>query len=41
MPFLVFAGVLWGTGGLFGRLLAERTGLSALAVAGYRLAGGA
>jgi DME family drug/metabolite transporter len=40
MPFLVFAGVLWGTGGLFGRLLAERTGLSALAVAGYRLAVG-
>jgi DME family drug/metabolite transporter len=40
MPFLVLAGVLWGTGGLFGRLLAERTGLSALAVAGYRLAVG-
>src|SRR3954469_14095321 len=40
MPYLVFAGVLWGTGGLFGRLLAERTGLSALAVAGYRLAVG-
>lgn len=40
MPFLVVAGVLWGTGGLFGRLLAERTGLSALAVAGYRLAVG-
>ena len=29
MPFLVVAGVLWGTGGLFGSLLAERTGLSA------------
>jgi DME family drug/metabolite transporter len=40
MPFLVLAGVLWGTGGLFGRLLAERTGLSPLAVAGYRLAVG-
>ncbi|MCO1657523.1 DMT family transporter [Pseudonocardia humida] len=40
MPFLVLAGVLWGTGGLLGSLLAERTGLSALAVAGYRLAGG-
>jgi DME family drug/metabolite transporter len=40
MPFLVVAGVLWGTGGLFGRLLAEHTGLSPLAVAGYRLAVG-
>jgi drug/metabolite transporter, DME family len=40
MPFLVLAGVLWGTGGLFGSLLAARTGLSALAVAGYRLAVG-
>jgi DME family drug/metabolite transporter len=40
MPFLVLAGVLWGTGGLFGSLLADRTGLSALAVAGYRLAAG-
>jgi DME family drug/metabolite transporter len=40
MPYLVFAGVLWGTGGLFGRLLAEHTGLSAPAVAGYRLAVG-
>jgi drug/metabolite transporter, DME family len=40
MPYLVIAGVLWGTGGLLGRLLAERTGLSALAVAGYRLAVG-
>jgi drug/metabolite transporter, DME family len=40
MPYLVLAGVLWGTGGLLGSLLAERTGLSALAVAGYRLAVG-
>src|SRR5688500_11674111 len=40
MPFLVLAGVLWGTGGLLGSLLSERTGLSALAVAGYRLTGG-
>jgi drug/metabolite transporter, DME family len=40
MPFLVVAGVLWGTGGLLGRLLAEQTGLSPLAVAGYRLAVG-
>jgi DME family drug/metabolite transporter len=40
VPFLVLAGVLWGTGGLLGSLLSERTGLSALAVAGYRLAGG-
>lgn len=40
MPFLVLAGVLWGTGGLFGSLLADRTDLPALAVAGYRLAVG-
>jgi len=40
MPFLVLAGVLWGTGGLLGTLLAEATGLSPLAVAAYRLAVG-
>ncbi|HZG90870.1 MAG TPA: DMT family transporter [Pseudonocardia sp.] len=40
MVLLVLAGVLWGTGGLFGSLLAARTGLSPLAVAGYRLAVG-
>lgn len=37
LPLLVLAGVLWGTGGLIGRLLADTTGLSAVAVAGYRL----
>jgi DME family drug/metabolite transporter len=37
---LVLAGVLWGTGGLTGRLLARETGLSPLAVAAYRLAVG-
>lgn len=35
---LVLAGVLWGTGGLTGSLLAHETGLSPLAVAAYRLA---
>lgn len=34
---LVLAGVLWGTGGLLGRLLSDATGLSSLAVAAYRL----
>ena len=34
---LVLAGVLWGTGGLAGSLLAERAGLSPLAVGAYRL----
>jgi drug/metabolite transporter, DME family len=38
--FLVVAGVLWGTGGLTGSLLAHRTGLGPLAVATYRLGGG-
>ncbi|MFC0029405.1 DMT family transporter [Micromonospora chaiyaphumensis] len=39
---LVLAGVLWGTGGPTGSLLAHETGLSPLAVAAYRLgAGGA
>jgi drug/metabolite transporter, DME family len=37
---LVLAGVLWGTGGLLGRLLSDATGLSSLAVATYRLAVG-
>jgi drug/metabolite transporter, DME family len=40
VSFLVLAGVLWGTGGLLGRLLADATGLSSLAVAAYRLAVG-
>ncbi|TWF76331.1 DME family drug/metabolite transporter [Pseudonocardia hierapolitana] len=40
VSFLVLAGVLWGTGGLLGRLLADATGLSSLAVATYRLAVG-
>jgi DME family drug/metabolite transporter len=35
--FLVFSGVLWGTGGLTGRLLSLHTHLSPTAVAGYRL----
>ncbi|MET8832752.1 DMT family transporter [Micromonospora sp. NPDC004540] len=35
---LVSAGVLWGTGGPTGSLLAHETGLSPLAVASYRLA---
>ena len=37
---LVLAGVLWGTGGPTGSLLAHETGLSPLAVAAYRLATG-
>ncbi|WP_020657749.1 DMT family transporter [Amycolatopsis benzoatilytica] len=34
---LILAGVLWGTGGLSGSLLAQRAGLHPLAVAAYRL----
>ncbi|WET81820.1 EamA family transporter [Amycolatopsis sp. QT-25] len=34
---LVLAGVLWGTGGLTGSLLASRAGLHPLSVAAYRL----
>lgn len=37
MVFLIFSGVLWGTGGLTGRLLAQSSHLSPLAVAAYRL----
>ena len=37
VPLLVLAGVAWGTGGLLGSLLGRETGLSALAVAAYRL----
>ncbi|MFC4949467.1 DMT family transporter [Pseudonocardia sp. GCM10023141] len=37
VPFLVVAGLLWGTGGLFGRLLAEQSGMSSIAVATFRL----
>jgi DME family drug/metabolite transporter len=37
VPLLLAAGVLWGTGGLLGTLLATATGLSPLGVAGYRL----
>jgi DME family drug/metabolite transporter len=37
---LVAAGLLWGTGGLTGRLLGRSASLSALAVAGYRLTSG-
>ncbi|WP_422771207.1 DMT family transporter [Plantactinospora sp. WMMC1484] len=38
--FLVISGTLWGTGGLTGTLLRQDTGLSPIAVAGYRLAVG-
>jgi DME family drug/metabolite transporter len=40
MPLLtlVLAGLCWGSGGILGSLLADRTGLPPLAVAGYRLA---
>ncbi|MEU9369548.1 DMT family transporter [Streptomyces avermitilis] len=39
---LILAGLLWGTGGLAGSLLASRAGLQPVAVAAYRLlAGGA
>lgn len=37
LPSLIVAGLLWGTGGLTGRLLANTTHLGALAVAAYRL----
>lgn len=40
VPLVVAAGVLAGTGGVLGSLLATATGLSPLAVAGYRLACG-
>ena len=35
--FLVAAGLLWGTGGLLGTLLARETGLGPAAVAVYRI----
>jgi len=38
--FLVLSGLLWGTGGLIGDLLGRDAGLSALAVAAYRLLAG-
>lgn len=34
---LVAAGILWGTGGLLGALVQDRTGLAPIAVAAYRL----
>ena len=37
MIYLLISGVLWGTGGLTGRLLSLHTHLSPVAVAGYRL----
>jgi DME family drug/metabolite transporter len=37
VSFLVLSGVLWGTGGLLGRVLADAAGLSSFAVATYRL----
>jgi DME family drug/metabolite transporter len=36
-PLLVLAGVLWGTGGLAGSVLASYTGLAPVSVAAYRL----
>ena len=38
--YLVVSGLLWGTGGLTGSLLGRAAGLSAIAVAAYRLAAG-
>jgi drug/metabolite transporter, DME family len=38
--FLIISGLLWGTGGLTGTELGRVTGLSALAVAAYRLLAG-
>jgi DME family drug/metabolite transporter len=38
--YLVTSGLLWGTGGLTGSLLARATGLSAIAVAACRLTAG-
>ena len=38
---VVLAALCWGTGGVSGRLVAERTGLSALDIAWYRMAVGA
>jgi DME family drug/metabolite transporter len=40
LPYLVISGLLWGTGGLTGALLGREAGLSAIAVAAYRLAAG-
>ena len=37
LSLLVVAGVLWGTGGLLGRLLADSAGLAPLAVAALRI----
>lgn len=37
LPFLVVAGLCWGTAGTLGTLLARATGLPFLAVAGYRI----
>ena len=40
LPYLITAGLLWGTGGFSGTLLHHVTGLSPLAIAAYRLAVG-
>lgn len=40
MPYLVMSGLLWGTGGLTGTLLAQAAGLPGLSVAAYRLVTG-
>jgi DME family drug/metabolite transporter len=40
LSYLVTSGLLWGTGGLTGTLLAHAAGLSAIMVAAFRLLGG-
>ena len=40
LSYLVTSGLLWGTGGLTGTLLGHAAGLSAIAVAAFRLLGG-
>jgi len=40
LSFLVMAGLLWGTGGFSGTVLARLAGLSPIAIAAYRLAVG-
>jgi len=40
LPCLVMSGLLWGTGGLTGSLLAQAAGLSPISVATYRLTAG-
>lgn len=40
LSYLITSGLLWGTGGLTGALLGHAAGLSAIAVAAFRLLGG-